>query len=261
MNTRIKPLLGAAMVLALVAQPAYAKSKKQKEAEAAAAAAAAAPAAAPAAAGNIVAGIAVANLDAAVANTDAYRLAAQQRPVTYKTNFDNAKSRGAALDAQLKPLIDKFNVDRAAAKPNVPALQQQAQTIQQLQEKGKEEIQQILMPPALSEAYVREQIEDKLDAAVQKAMEKHRVSLLLQPGTVIARANAYELTDEIVTELNVLIPNAQIVPPQGWMPREVREAQAQQAAAQKAASAPATAAPAAAPAPAPRPAGPQPDGR
>lgn len=260
MNTRIKPLLGAAMVLALVAQPAYAKSKKQKEAEAAAAAAApAAPAAASSATGNIVAGIAVANLEAAVANTDAYRLAAQQRPVTYKTNFDNAKSRGAALDAQLKPLIDKFNADRAAAKPNVPALQQQAQTIQQLQERGKEEIQQILMPPALSEAYVREQIEDKLDGAVQKAMEKRRVSLLLQPGTVIARANAYELTNEIVTELNVLIPNAQIVPPQGWMPREVREAREQQAAAQKAATAPAAAAPA--PAPAARPAGPQPDGR
>ena len=207
----------------------------------------------------VVAGLAVANLEAAVANTDAYRLAAQQRPVTYKANFDNAKTRGAALDAQLKPLIDKFNADRAAAKPNVPALQQQAQTIQQLQERGKEEIQQILMPPALSEAYVREQIEDKLDAAVQKAMEKHRISLLLQPGTVIARANAYELTDEIVTELNVLIPNAQIVPPQGWMPREVREAREQQAAAQKAATAPA--APAAAPAAAPRPAGPQPDGR
>ena len=257
MISRYKPLLGAAMVLALVAQPAYAKSKKQKEAEAAAAAAAAAPAASGT--GNIVAGIAVANLEAAVANTDAYRLAAQQRPVTYKSNFDNAKTRGAALDAQLKPLIDKFNADRAAAKPNVPALQQQAQTIQQLQERGKEEIQQILMPPALSEAYVREQIEDKLDQAVQKAMEKHRVSLLLQPGTVIARANAYELTDEIVTELNVLIPNAQIVPPQGWMPREVREAREQQAAAQKAATAPA--APAAAPAAAPRPAGPQPDGR
>jgi Skp family chaperone for outer membrane proteins len=244
------------MVLALAAQPALAKSKKDREAEAAAAAAAAAPAATS---GNIVAGLAVANLEAAVANTDAYRLAAQQRPVTYKANFDNAKTRGAALDAQLKPLIDKFNADRAAAKPNVPALQQQAQTIQQLQERGKEEIQQILMPPALSEAYVREQIEDKLDAAVQKAMEKHRISLLLQPGTVIARANAYELTDEIVTELNVLIPNAQIVPPQGWMPREVREAREQQAAAQKAATAPA--APAAAPAAAPRPAGPQPDGR
>ena len=255
MNTHFKPLLGAAMVLALVAQPAYAKSKKEKAAEAAAAAAASAPA--TGSSSNIVQGIAVANLEAAVANTDAYRVAGQQRPVTYKANFDNAKARGAALDAQLKPMIDKFNADRASPKPNVPLLQQQAQSIQQLQERGKEEIQQILMPPALSEAYVREQIEDKLDGAVQKAMEKHRVSLLLQPGTVIARANAYELTDEIVTELNVLIPNVPIVPPQGWMPREVREAREQQAAQQKAASAPTVSAPP----PAARPAGPQPDGR
>jgi hypothetical protein len=86
-------------------------------------------------------------------------------------------------------------------------------------------------------------------------MTKNRVSLLLQPGAVIARANAYDLTDEIVTELNALLPTAQLVPPQGWEPREVREARAQQAA-QQAGNRPAAAAPAPA-----APAGPQPEGR
>jgi hypothetical protein len=69
---------------------------------------------------------------------------------------------------------------------------------------------------------------------------------------VLARANAYDLTDEIVAELNALLPTAQLVPPQGWEPREIREARAQQAA-QQAGNRPA-AAPAA-------PAGPQPEGR
>ena len=151
-------------------------------------------------------------------------------------------------------MIDRFNAARQAA--NTPALQQQLQTqaraIQELQEKGKQEIQQILLPAALSEAFVNEQIEDKLDQAVQKAMEKSRVSLLLQPNAVLARANAYDLTDEIVAELNALLPTAQLVPPQGWEPREIREARAQQAA-QQAGNRPA-AAPAA-------PAGPQPEGR
>lgn len=251
-----KPALVASLLIAAAtAQPALAAKDKKKGEEA------------PAAASGPVAvqGIAVASLDAAIANSDAFRVAEQQRPVTYKPNFDGANARGQALENQLKPLVEKFEADRKAAKPNVPALQQQAKVIQELQERGKQEIQQQLMPVALSEAYVAEQIEAKLDQAVQQAMAKAKVSLLLQPNAVIARSVSYDLTDEIVAELNTLIPSAQLVPPAGWEPRQVREARAQQAA--QAAAAQGAAAPAAAPAagaPAPRPvtpAGPQPEGR
>jgi Skp family chaperone for outer membrane proteins len=248
---RNSALVAAISLGALSAQPALAQKKNDKEA---------APVAAAAPASNTVQGIAVANLQAAVSNTDAFRVAQQQRPVTYKPQFDQAQARGNALEAQIKPMIDRFNASRQGTM--TPALQTQLQTqaraIQDLQEKGKQEIQQILLPVALSEAFVNEQIEEKLDQAVQKAMEKSRVSLLLQPGAVLARANAYDLTDEIVAELNTLLPTAQLVPPQGWEPREIREARAQQAAQQAprpaAAAAPAPAAPA-------KPAGPQPEGR
>lgn len=244
---RNSALVAAISLAALSAQPASAEKKDKDNKNAAPAAAAPAS--------NVVQGIGVANLQAAIANTDAYRVASQQRPVTYKPQLDQAQARGNALEAQIKPMIDRFNAARQAA--NTPALQQQLQTqaraIQELQEKGKQEIQQILLPAVLSEAFVNEQIEDKLDQAVQKAMEKSRVSLLLQPNAVLARANAYDLTDEIVAELNALLPTAQLVPPQGWEPREIREARAQQAAQQAAGNRPA-AAPAA-------PAGPQPEGR
>lgn len=250
-----KPALVASLLIATAtAQPALAAKDKKKGDEA------------PAAAAGPVAvqGIAVASLDAAIANSDAFRVAEQQRPVTYKPNFDGANARGKALEAQLKPLVDKFEADRKAAKPNVPALQQQAKVLQDLQERGKQEIQQQLMPVALSEAYVAEQIEAKLDQAVQQAMTKAKVSLLLQPNAVIARSVSYDLTDEIVAELNVLIPSAQLVPPTGWEPRQVREARAQQAAQAAAAQGGAAPAAPAAGAPAPRPAtpaGPQPEGR
>jgi len=248
---RNSALVAAVSLVALSANPAFAE-KKDKNAPVAAPAAPAA-----AATSNVVQGIAVANLQAAIANTDAFRVAQQQRPVTYKPQIDQAQARGNALEAQIKPMIDRFNAARQGTM--TPALQTQLQTqaraIQELQEKGKQEIQQILLPAALSEAFVNEQIEDKLDQAVQNAMSKNRVSLLLQPGAVIARANAYDLTDEIVTELNALLPTAQLVPPQGWEPREVREARAQQAA-QQGGNRPAAAAPAPA-----TPAGPQPEGR
>lgn len=254
MNTFRKSVLLAGMTAFALATPVLAKDKDKNAAPAAAAPAAPAS-------GVVVQGVAVANLEAAMQMTDAFRVASQQRPVTYKAAYDSAEAKGNALQAQIKPLVDKFNIDRQNPKTTQPILQQQAVAIQTLQERGKQEIQQILLPVALSERFVTEQIEEKLDQAVQQAMAKKQVTLLLQPEAVLARSNAYELTPAIVAELNTLIPTAQLVPPQGWEPREVRDAKAQQAAAraaQQGQAAPAAAAPAPRPA---TPAGPQPDGR
>jgi NADH dehydrogenase FAD-containing subunit len=96
----------------------------------------------------------------------------------------------------------------------------------------------------MSEAYVLEQINEKINGAVQAAMTKRGITLVLNPQATIATTGAYNLNQPILDELNALIPAAQLVPPAGWEPREVREAKAQQAA-QQAPAAPRPAAPAA----------------
>ena len=221
MKTMIKTLaLGSTLALgALAAQPALAAKT--------------APASAPAEGGTIIAGLGIANLDAVIANSNAYKVAEQQRETTYKAQYDQAKTRSDQLNAQIKPMVDKFNADRQAANPNQASLQQQAAAIQQMQEKGKAELQQILHPVALSQAYVQEQIEDKLNDALKEAMKKRNISIVLSPDAVIAfNGQAYNLNQDILNELNTAIPSAQLVPPTGWEPRQVREARAQQAAAQ-----------------------------
>jgi Skp family chaperone for outer membrane proteins len=208
------------------------------------------------AAGPIVPGLGIANLDAIRVNSNAYKSAAQQRQTTYKAQIDQANARAQQIQAQLKPLADKFEADRRAAKPNQAALQQQVAQIQQLQQAGQEEVNRILAPVAMSEAYVDEQIAEKLGTAVQNALNKRKISILLRPDGLIHADNAYNMNQPILDELNVLLPSAQIVPPQGWEPREVREARARQGGQQ-----PAAAAPAAAPAAPAQPAGPPPQGR
>jgi Skp family chaperone for outer membrane proteins len=206
-----------------------------------------------------VPGLGVANLDAVIVNSNAYQVAQQQRPVTYKATVDAYNTRAAQLDAQLKTMIDKFQADRAAKKPEA-VLQQQYVAIQQFEARAKDELQQLRMPITLSEAYVVEQIAEKLDQAVQNAMSKRGITILLSPDAVIARTNAYEMSPAIIAELNVLLPAANLVPPQGWVPRSVREQQAAQQQAQQPRPA-AGAAPAAPKPAAPRPVGPQPEGR
>lgn len=195
-------------------------------------------AAAPAAA-QVVKGIGVINIPAVIANSNAYKTAEQQRPVTYKPQIDAAEARRAAIAAQLQPLITKFNADRQA-NPNNASLNNQAQAINQIQQSGQQELQRLIQPVALSEAYVSEQIEEKLNTAVQNAAKKRNVQLILDgtQGAVVYADSAYNITQDVVNELNTLLPSVQIVPPQGWLPREARQQQAA-AAAQGAAPAPA----------------------
>lgn len=174
-------------------------------------------------------GIAIANLDAVVANSNAYKAAEQQQQTTYKSQIDSAEAKRAQIQAQLKPMVDKFNADRSASNPNQSSLAQQAQSIQQIQERGQQELQQLLDPVARSRSYVNEQINDKLDQAIKTAMTKKNVSLLLSPEAILAVNNdAYNLNQDILNELNALLPSVQVQPPQGWEPRQVREARAQQ---------------------------------
>ncbi|MBA4354714.1 MAG: hypothetical protein C0409_08475 [Novosphingobium sp.] len=188
-------------------------------------------------AGAVVSGIAIANPPAVVAASEAYKVSQQQRPVTYKPQIDQANVRKGQIEAQLRPLITKLEADSKVAAPNRAALQQQYEQIQQIQQAGEAEIQKILEPLNLSQQYVLEQIGDKLDGATQAAMDKKKITVVLDSQAVIKAGQAYNLNQDILTELNKVIPSAQLVPPAGWLPRAQREQQAQAAAAQQGAAA------------------------
>lgn len=191
---------------------------------------------------SVVSGIAIANPPAVVAASEAYKVSQQQRPVTYKPQIDQANARKTQIEAQLRPLITKLEADSKVASPNRASLQQQYEQIQQIQQAGEAEIQKILEPLNLSQQYVLEQIGDKLDAATQAAMDKKKITVVLDSQAVIKAGQAYNLNQDILAELNKMIPSAQLVPPAGWLPRAQREQQAQAAAQQQGAAAAAPAA-------------------
>jgi Skp family chaperone for outer membrane proteins len=203
-----------------------------------AAAALASPAMLAPVAAQQVAGIGVVNPQAVVVNSAAFQTAQQQRPVTYKAQIDAATARRQAIAAQLQPLYQKLQTDSQAANAaqNQAALQQQYAQIQQIEGTGERELNQILAPVQLSVAYVEEQLTDQLPAAIQAAATKKNVTLVLSPEGVLYGAAPYNMNQDVLAELNALLPTAQLVPPQGWLPREMREqqeAQAQAAAAQQ----------------------------
>jgi Skp family chaperone for outer membrane proteins len=203
-------------------------------------------------------GIGVVNIDAAIGNSAAAQTASQQMQVTYKAAIDSLNTRTTALQTELKQKQDALQaaVRAAGAKPT-PAQQQALQTqYEALQKRGQEaqaELQQLEQPIALARSYVIEQISLKLEDALKSTMTKSKVDLLLKDESALAYQPSVDLTKELITELNTLVPTVGIVPPQGWRP-------GQQQAPAAAAPAPAAGAPAATP-PATTPARPQPTGR
>ncbi len=237
MKNLLKPILGAGFVLALAAQPAQAQNR------------------AAAGTGTVVAGLGIADLEAVLVNTSAFRTAEQQRPVTYKATIDQYQARARTLQTQLQALQQKLQKDAAAPNANQAALQQQLASAQRTEEAGKTELNTLIRPVVYSREYVKEQLEEKMDAAIKAVMARRNVSLVLAPQSVlISTSPSYDMSQDIVNELNRVLPSATLTPPAGWEPRQVREARAAQAAQ----AAQPGAAPAATPA---RPAGAQPDSR
>lgn len=193
---------------------------------------AAAPVAFAQTAGGVVAsGIGVSNSQAVVFSSNAYKAAVQQLTVTYKPQFDQFKARKVALKAQLGPLVEKFKADRAAPKPDNAALQAEYAQIQQIQQTGQQELEQIIEPVNLARQYAVEQISEKLDSATQAAMTKRHVTLVLDAQSVVKADQAYNINQDILDQINLIVPSVSVTPPAGWLPREQRERAAQEQAA------------------------------
>ncbi len=215
MNTFMKPALAAVLSAATLVAPA---------------------AVAPAAAQDNER-VAFVNVQAVVANSSAFQTAQTQRQTTYASQLQQAETRRAAIQAQLTPLVQAFNTARSQPNADQASLQQQAAQIQQIQQNGQTELQQILAPVTLSQAYVEEQIRDQLGTAVQNAARAEGVTLVISPDTILHAESSHNLNEEVLAQLNTLIPSAQLVPPNGWLPAELRAQQEAAASAQPAAPA------------------------
>lgn len=174
--------------------------------------------------------IAVANYEAAVVKSQAYQTAVTQMKTTYKADIDATNARAASLQTEIKPLVDAYNA--AVQQPGATAqtVQPQAQALQTKRQSGQQELARLQQRVTMATAYVEEQVGLKLNDAIKAAMKTKNVDLVLQPQAVVAREPYVDMTDDIVLELNKLIPSASITPPADWKPGQAQQ-QAQQPAA------------------------------
>ena len=147
-------------------------------------------------------GIGVTDPAIAIASAQALGAAYQQIGTTYQAQ----RTQLEQLQGQHDTLMRQFDTDhdgqlndaeRTAAQANTTAVQQLT-TLEQT-------IQQTQAPIQLARVYAIEQIAMQYGAAVQAVVTAKNVSLILSPGSVVYAADAVDLTDEIVAQLNTLV--------------------------------------------------------
>lgn len=176
-------------------------------------------------------GIAVANPEGAVLESSAWKTAISQIQTTYKAQLDQAQARQTAVQNELRPLVDAFQKARSAPNANQSALQTQANSIQQKEQAANAELQRLTQPVQRARAYAAEQIGAQLPAAVNAAMSKKKVTLLLRPEAAVQTQPSADITADVTAELNRLVPNVSITPPANWQPGGQQGAAAAPAAA------------------------------
>jgi Skp family chaperone for outer membrane proteins len=205
--------------------------------------------AAPAAAQ--VNGVGVTDPAIAIASSQALGAAYQQIGTTYaaqRTQLDQLQQQRETLVRQFDTNNDgqMSEAEQQAAQANTTAVQQ-LQTLDQT-------INQTQGPIQLARVYVVEQIAMQYGTAVQQVVTANNISMILSPASVVYAADAVDVTDEIVTQLNTLVPTVSTSVPAGWQPQrqsvtlfqEVQQllvTAAQQQAAQQQPAAPQPAAP------------------
>lgn len=177
-------------------------------------------------------GIATANYEAAVVRSQAYQTAVTQMKTTYKADIDATNARAATLQTEIQPLVAAYNAAVQQPGANAQTVQPQAQALQAKRTSGQQELARLQQRVTLATSYVQEQVSLQLTAAIQTAMKAKNVDLVISPQATVAREPYVDITDDIVAELNKLVPSASITPPAGWQPGQSQQNAQQPAAAQ-----------------------------
>jgi Skp family chaperone for outer membrane proteins len=162
--------------------------------------------------------VAVASPEGAIAATTAWKAAAAQLQTTYATQIAQARTRSQAIQAEMAPMIQAFDTARKAPNANEATLRTQYAAIQAKEAAGNQEIQTLTAPYQRAQAYALEQLGAQMQPAVAAAAAKKKVAVVLRPNEVMFLAPASDITTDVTTELNRLIPTVSITPPANWQP-------------------------------------------
>ncbi len=128
--------------------------------------------------------------------------ALQNREQTLATPLETeGKSIQAAIDA-----LPKGKEPDAALQARIRAFQSKQQAGQQELLRGQQQLQR-------DQAYISQQIRDKLGPIYQQVMQRRGANLMVETGATLATSRAVDVTNDVITALNAALPSVQTTAP------------------------------------------------
>jgi Skp family chaperone for outer membrane proteins len=155
--------------------------------------------------------IAVVDLDRVGRECNACKTAA----ATLQSQVNAFNTRRQQLNTQLQPERTQLQtaVNALAGKQPDAALTQRIQAFQQKEVSAAQELERQQTQIQRNQAYISQQINAKLAPLLQPAMQKRGANILLDSGAAIRFAPTVDITTDVLTALNAVLPSVATTAP------------------------------------------------
>jgi Skp family chaperone for outer membrane proteins len=145
-----------------------------------------------------------------------------------KTASASLRSQVTALQNRQKALATPLETEQKALQAAVEALkgaqpdaalQARVRAFQQKEQTAAQELQRQQQQLQRNQAYIQQQIAQKLGPIYQQVMQRRGATIMLEQGSTLAASNAVNVTADVVTALNTALPSIQTTAPAQQQPQ------------------------------------------
>ena len=145
-----------------------------------------------------------------------------------KTASASLRSQVTALQNRQKALATPLETEQKALQAAVEALkgaqpdaalQARVRAFQQKEQTAAQELQRQQQQLQRNQAYIQQQIAQKLGPIYQQVMQRRGATIMLEQGSTLAASNAVNVTADVVTALNTALPSIQTNAPAQQQPQ------------------------------------------
>jgi outer membrane protein len=125
-----------------------------------------------------------------------------------RSQVESYQSREKALAAPLETEQKSIQaaIDALKGKDPDAALQARIRSFQSKQQNGAQELATQQQQIKANQAYIQQQIQDKLNPIYQQVMQRRGANLLLEVGATLATSQSVDVTNDVVAALNAALP-------------------------------------------------------
>ena len=155
--------------------------------------------------------VAVVDLDKVTAECTACKTAA----AALRSQVTNLQNRQQALVAPLQTEQKSIQtaIDALQGKEPDAALKSRATAFQTKYQQAQEEVARSEQQIQRNQAYINQQVRDKLGPIYQQVMQRRGANVMVEVGSTLAASNSVDVTNDVLSGLNSALPTISTTAP------------------------------------------------